>query len=249
MFQAIPTRVSATGAVIPTLRPGGWGIDRNPGVTIAPGVDINRIPRPATMIPPPPHEHPASEMQRQYAQRDITRIYSPPPSAYPPTYPSYPSQAQAQSQSSSRQPRRSATHDERRHRAMERATSPQIYAERPRAGAANVASPGSSSSSKMRSSSQPPGQYRRSTREAVREPMSLAEAAAMGMEKRPLKPICAPFPPDPKRTIKLDVGGHGAVCIKRFLEEPAYRARLKNGNQIVKLADNYTWWQILVGGR
>ena len=98
MFQAIPTRVSATGAVIPTLRPGGWGIDRNPGVTIAPGVDINRIPRPATMIPPPPHEHPAAEMQRQYAQRDITRIYSPPPSAYPPTYPSYPSQAQAQAQ-------------------------------------------------------------------------------------------------------------------------------------------------------
>ncbi|KAI0085929.1 hypothetical protein BDY19DRAFT_963749 [Irpex rosettiformis] len=230
------------GAVIPPTIPGGRRLERNPGVTVAPGVDINRIPRPPTMMPPPPHDHPAAEMQRQYFQRDITRIYSPPPTAYH-SHVAQP-QPQPQAQSSSRQPRRSATHDERKHRAIERATSPRIYSDWP--GAADVAS--SSSNSRARASSQPPQRQRRGTRETAREPASLAEAAEMGMEKRSLKPIHAPYPPDPERTIKLDVGGHGAVCVKRFLEDPAYRSQLKDANKLVRLADNFTWWQVMWPG-
>ncbi len=217
-------------------------MDRNPGITVAPGVDINRIPRPPTMMPPPPHNHPAAEMQRQYPPRDISRIYSPPPAAYPSHYSQIQSrpQSQPQTQPSSHQPRRSATHDERRHRAVERATSPSAYPDWPAAAAV------ASSSSKARASSQPPQRQRTSTRETAREPASLAEAAQMGMEKRKLVPIHAPYRPDPERTFKLDIGGHGAVCVKRFLEDSEYRKQLKDARRHVRLDDNFTWWQVMV---
>lgn len=66
------------------------------------------------------------------------------------------------------------------------------------------------------------------------------------MVKQTLTPVPVLFQPDPESTVKLDVGGHGAVCVKRFLEDPAYRAKLKNAQKQMDINDAYTQWMFAV---
>jgi hypothetical protein len=182
------------------------------------------------MIPPPSSDHQTTHLQHQMNRHDTYRIYgasSPIPQA--------PYTAHHSSESRrSHQPRRGESQDEYR---PPRVTSPQIYANWPQTA------PLVSSTSKTRASSQPP------PRRNSRQPSSSVEAAQLGMVKRHLTPVPAIFAPDPESTVKLDVGGHGAVCVKDFLTDPTYRAQLKNANQQLHISDEHTYWMVAVSIR
>lgn len=157
-----------------------------------------------------------------------------------------------------------------------RATSPRIYADWDNTAPAPPPAPPSFSSSGLsmsmsaRARSQPPQRRRHThththtaldaptnttntttsatttTTTPTREPTTAHEAALMGMVQRKLTPVPAPFAPDPTSTVKLDVGGHGAVCVKTFLEDAGYRAQLRRGRERMGIEDEYTQWMVAV---